>query len=211
MKIARIFSVFFGAVGAILMLGSIALCLISLDAPVKLLEVPSRAEDCCVEMMEALAAGDFAGASARMYGQPDLGVNAQPADAAGRLVWEAFTDSISYEFAGKCYALDSGIYVDATVTALEIPSVTENLSARAHTLLTARVEGAEDMSELYDEDNDFREELVEQVLQEALEQCLQEDARMVTRDVTLKMIQRDGAWWVVPDQALLQTISGGVA
>ena len=211
MKIARIFSAFFAAVGAIVMLGSIVLCLVCLNAPVKLLQVPAQAEKCCEEMMDALATGDFAGASARMYGQPDLGVHVSPADEAGKLVWEAFADSISYEIIGECYALDSGIYVDASVTALEIPSVTENLTKRAHALLTARVEGAEDMNTLYDEENNFREELVQQVLREALEQCLREDARTVTRNVTLKMIQRDGAWWVVPDQALLQTISGGVA
>lgn len=211
MKIARIFSAVFAAIGTVLMVGTLVLCLISLDAPVKLQKVPAEAERRCEEMMDALAQGDFSAASAVMYGQPDLGSDSVPGEEAGAKVWEAFCGSISYEFTGECYALDSGIYRDASITALDIASVTENLSVYAHTLLTQRVEAAEDMAELYDDNNNFREELISQVLREALDQALREDAAMVTRDVTLKLIQRDGQWWVVPDQALLQTISGGLA
>lgn len=211
MKIARVFAAVFGIIGAVLMLGTVVLCLVSLDEPVKMAQVPTDAVACSEEMMEALASGDYDSAASLLYGQPDLGVDHIPTDDVGAMVWAAFVDSISYEFAGDCYATDSGIFRDATVTTLEIPSVTENLSTRAHALLTARVEAAEDMTELYDEENNFREELVTQVLHEAMEQAIREDARTVTRDVTLKLIYRDGQWWVVPDQALLQSITGGVA
>ena len=51
-------------------------------------------------------------------------------------------------------------------------------------------------------------ELVDQALNDAVTQALSEDAQTVTRDVTLGLIYQDGAWWVVPDQALLQIISG---
>lgn len=211
MKIARVFSVVFGIIGAVLMLGTVVLCLISLDAPVRMAEVPEAAVACSEEMMEALAAGDFAAAAGFLYGQPDLGVDHAPTDVIGEMVWNAFTDSISYEFAGECYATDSGIFRDVTITALEIPSVTENLQTRAQALLTEKMEAAEDMTELYDEENNFREALIDQTLREAAEQAIREDARTVTRDVTLKLIHRDDRWWAVPDQALLQTIAGGVA
>ena len=59
-----------------------------------------------------------------------------------------------------------------------------------------------------DGQNADREELVNQALLEAARQALDESAETVTRDVTLNLIYRDGAWWVVPDQALLQIISG---
>ena len=54
-------------------------------------------------------------------------------------------------------------------------------------------------------------DLVEEVLSQAVVQALAEDGQLVTRDVTLNLICRDGQWWAVPDQALLQAISGGVA
>ena len=49
------------------------------------------------------------------------------------------------------------------------------------------------------------------MLSQAVVQALAEDGQLVTRDVTLNLICRDGQWWAVPDQALLQAISGGVA
>lgn len=211
MKVAKFFAVIFGVIGAVIMVGSIGLCLLSLDAPVQVAEMPEAAVECSEELMEALEQGDFAAAGNVLYGQPDLGVERLPDEDSAMMVWTAFTGSISYEFKGDCYATDSGFARDAAITALDIPSVTASLSQRAHALLTARVESATDMAELYDENNDFREDLVEEVLSEALVQALAEDAETVTRDVTLNMICRDGQWWVVPDQALLQAISGGVA
>lgn len=210
MKIARFFAVIFGAIGCLLMVGTVVLSLISLDAPVQLAEVPAAAAECSRELMDALAAGDFTAASKRMYGQPDLGASREPADEMGAMVWDAFVDSISYEFAGDCYATDSGIARDVTVTTMDIPSTTENLTARAHALLTERVETAQDMSELYDEENNFREDLVELVLWQAMMESLAEDAQTVTYDVTLKLTYQDGQWWAVPDQALLQALTGGV-
>ena len=75
-------------------------------------------------------------------------------------------------------------------------------------LLEAKAAAAEDKTEIYNEDNSYRNELVDQALNDAVTQALSEDAQTVTRDVTLGLIYQDGAWWVVPDQALLQIISG---
>ena len=36
------------------------------------------------------------------------------------------------------------------------------------------------------------------------------EGKTVTRDVKVKLVSRDGSWWVVPDQALLAVLSGGL-
>jgi hypothetical protein len=75
-------------------------------------------------------------------------------------------------------------------------------------LMNQRIAAAEELSELYDENNEFREELVTQILQEALDQSLRQDLQTVTRDITLKLVNRDGSWWIVPDQALMHALTG---
>lgn len=210
MKNGKALSSIFALLGALLLVGSVILCLTSLDASAKLIGTPKEAASCAEELMEAVAAGDFGAAGNLLYGQPDLGADREPADEAGKLIWNAFTDSISYEFTGECYATNSGLAQDVEVTTLDISSVTEALSEHVHALLTERMETAEEMSELYDEENNFREAVVMEVLLEAVEKALQENAQTVTREVTLNLIYRDGQWWVMPDQALLQAISGGV-
>lgn len=210
MKIANVFAGILGAVGTVLLVGSIALCLFSLDAPVRMAEAPAGAVECADALQEAIAAGDFAAAGNCLYGKPDLGMEGSIENAMALAVWNKFADTLSFSYQGDCYAMDSGIVRDASVTYLEISSVTENLQTRARALLTQKVEAAADMAELYDDSGEFREELVDQVLQEALDQACAEDARMTTKEMRLELICRDGQWWVVPDPALLTALSGGL-
>jgi len=84
----------------------------------------------------------------------------------------------------------------------------EKLPERVQSLLDQRIASAESLTDIYDENNNFRQELVETILEEALRQAMTQDAKTVTREVTVKLINRDGTWWTVPDQALLQALSG---
>ena len=104
-----------------------------------------------------------------------------------------------------CAVVSSTMIVAVPV---DVSGVTAAVPQRAKALLEAKAAAAEDKTEIYNEDNSYRNELVDQALNDAVTQALSEDAQTVTRDVTLGLIYQDGAWWVVPDQALLQIISG---
>lgn len=208
MKIARFFAGFFACIGVLLLAGSLAFLLMNQDAPVRVLEMPQEAVGCSDSFAQVLDDGNLKAASLLLYGQPDLGVEGIPGTLENSLLWEAFLSSITFEYTGKCYATQNGFARDASITTLNLDSVTEKLPERAQSLLNQRVAAADNLAEIYDEGNHFREELVTQILQEALEQALVQDAKTITREVTLKLIHRDGSWWVVPDQALLQALSG---
>ena len=215
MKGSKFFSALFGILGILLMVVTAAVSIASRNAQPRMLESPEAASAQAQRMMDALCAGDYDTAQGCIYGQPDLGAG-EPEDAVSRLLWDAFTDSLSYEFTGLCRVTDTGFARDVSVTCLDVSGVTEAVPQRAKALLEAKAAAAEDKSELYNEDNSYRSELVDQALNDAVTQALNdavtqalsEDAQTVTRDVTLGLIYQDGAWWVVPDQALLKIISG---
>ena len=209
MKIARIFSAVFGVLGAAVMVFSVILCLFSLDAEPKLKELPDGAVACAQELQQAVAKADFEAISQCLYGQPDLGAEGEMTDDAGQALWDAFADSLTLTYEGSCYATNSGIGCNAVVTALDVAAVPQSLSSRAHALMTERVAQAEDMEELYDESNNFRADLVEEVLQQAMAQAL-ENSKTVERNVTLTLVCQDGRWYAVADEAFLQAISGGL-
>ena len=211
MKIAKFFSAVFGLLGTVVLVASMGLCLSSLNRETRVVEVPEGAMTCAESFVLAVDTGDLSGAGRMMYGQPDLGMDGEPAEKSGRIIWKAFLDSISCELTGEYYLDGAVICRTGTVTALDIPSATQNLQPRFRALLTERMEQAEDMTELYDENNDFRADLLEELMAEAVSQALQEDAQTSTREITLEMIRRDGQWWVVPDQALLATLGGGLS
>lgn len=188
----------------------IVLSLTSIGAEPVLLEAPEAARETVISMLDQVSGGDYEGAGTLMLGQPSLGADRDAGEEAGAVLWSAFTDSISYELTGSCYATDSGVAQDVRITALVLDSVTQSLRQRTKDLLQQRLEEAEDVSEIYDEENNFREDVVMDALLEAMEAAIREDATYETVQVRVNLICVDGRWWVVPDAELLSAISGGV-
>ena len=145
-----------------------------------------------------------------ILGNPKLGVDRDPADAVGIMIWDAFVESYTYELVGESYATDSGIAQNVKVSYLKISSVTKNLRERSQTLLEERVAAAEDVSEIYDENNDYKESFVMEVLKDATQDALAEDAEMTSAEFTINMVYRNGKWMIVSDNALLTAISGEI-
>lgn len=210
MKLSKLAAGLFAAAGIILLAGSIVLCLTSWNRSARGLQPPEAAQACAEAVMEAVDSGDFAAAEKFLYGQPDLGVDREPAQEAGKLLWQAYRDSISVEFRGDCYEVESDFYRDARVTALDIAGVTAQLDSRAASLLQQRLESAEDPEQMLEENQEVPQALKEEILMQALNEVLAQAENTVTRDVTLKLVNRDGQWWAVPDKALLEILSGGL-
>ncbi len=214
MKLIKIFAGFLSAVFGVAGVAAAALgvhvSFKSINATPVLLEAPEAAEMQIQHMLDKVSAGDFNGAGAMMQGTPNLGVDHAPSSEVGVLLWDAFVDSFTYEITSECYATDSGIAQNIRITCLEIGSVTANLRERSQHKLEQRVAEAEDTSEVYDEENNYREDVVMEVLLEAAQDALNEDAKTVTYEVTVNLIHSDGQWWIIPEDALLKAISGGI-
>lgn len=211
MKIAKFFAVVFGILGGLVMAGSIGLCLVSLNAPVRMEEVPDGAVRCAEEFAQAISQKEFGALEDCLYGQPELGMEGTLAEPMTAKAWELFENSLAFAWQGECYMDGAVLCRDGQVTYLEAASLTDDLPNRAHALLSRKVEEASDMAQLYDDSGEFREDLMDQVLAEALEQACAEDAKTVTAAVTVQFVFTDGRWWAVPDAALLSALSGGLA
>lgn len=211
MKRTKLLSVIFGALGLLLAAACVALSLTRLQAQPVLVTIPEDARAHSEALMEAICRGDYDQAGKLLYGTPNLGVDRAAADEVGQMIWKEFVSSLEYEFVGDFYATDTGIARDVSITALDITSVTQTLGSRSQALLEHRVAAAHDVSQIYDENNDYREDFVMNILYDAAYQSLQEDARCESHRVTLNLVYRQGQWWVLPDSALLRVTSGGTA
>lgn len=176
-----------------------------------MLSAPEEAVQHARNLMDAVCAGDFSGTEAMLYGMPDLGADRLPSDPVGVMIWNAYVSSLDYELVGEVYATGEGVAQKVKFISLELPTATEHLGSRARNLLNEAVAAAEDVSELYDENNEYREELVKEILQEATRQALEEDVRYTYQVFPLQLIYCDGQWWTVADQTFLNVVSGGIA
>lgn len=208
MKIARFIAVIFACIGAVLLIGSMGFFLLNRNAAVRILQLPQEAVSVSDAFVQALNDGDLETAAQLMYGQPDLGVSTVSTDPETALLWDAFCSSITVELDGK-WEVEQGCFVrSGNITNLDVSTVLGKLPVRVQSLLDQKIASAEDLSDIYDEHNEFREDLVREIMREALQQALSQDAQLVTRELTLKLVNRDGRWWVVPHQNLLQILSG---
>lgn len=204
------FSGVYGALGAFLAAVCIFLALMNMQASPVLLKQPQEAMDQVNTMMEALCAGDYDTVSQCLYGKPNLGLDREAEDPVGQMFWNALEESFSYEVHGQFHATDSGVALNASISALDLDSVTANLRERARTIMEKRISEAEDTDEIYDTNNEYREEFVMDALYNAAREALEQDARQTTWEMTLNLVYENGQWWIMPEQTLLRAISGGI-
>jgi len=175
-----------------------------------MLAPPESAKACLVTMLDAVCEGDYRGASQQILGKPDLGADNDPEDPVGVLLWESLLQSMDYRLEGDCYTTDEGLAQDIVLTCLDLTSITENLRARSQAIMEQRVAEAEDTSEIYDENNEYREDFVVSVLADTVREALAEDARTTTVSLTVNLKYQNDQWWVVADSDLLDAISGSI-
>ena len=175
-----------------------------------LLAKPEAATAQLTQMMDSVCTGDFAAASSYMLGTPSLGADSAPEDSLSQMLWDAWKHSMTYELIGDCHTTDSGLAQDIAVTYLDIDSVTAGLREDSEALMAQRVAEAEDVSEIYDANNEYRQDFVMDILCDTAEKALQEKAQYSTVTVTVNMTFQEGQWWVLAEEPLLHAISGGI-
>lgn len=208
--IKKLLSVIFAIIGITAAVAAVNLSLSNKNADPVLLVPPEEAKLQVVGLMDAVCAGDFDTASTYLQGQPGLGVNREATHEVGVLIWDALCDSMSYELVGECYATGSGLAQNVTLTYMDITSVTAVLKERSQTMLEQRVDEAEDLEDVYDEQLQYKEDFVMDVLYDAAVAALKEDATMITTELTMNMVYQGEKWWIIADRALLDAISGGI-
>jgi len=210
MKISKLFAGLFGILGLAVAGFTVMLALNCRSADPILLVPPETAQERTVAAMDAVCRGEYEAAAEMILGNPSFGMEGTPEDPVEALVWDLFGKSFSYSLEGPCYATEDGLAQRLTVSYLDLNSVTQNLRSRTRKLMEDRIAAAEDMSEIYNENNEFLESFVLQALRDAAEQAAKEDVAFVTVEVTANMIWRDGQWWLLPDPQLLSALSGGI-
>ena len=210
MMFRKIFGALLCAAGLVLAGFAVGISLQNQNALPVLVETPALAQERLEQVLDSVCSGDYDAAGGMIYGDFSFGVDALPEDPVSLMFWNAFQESLSYTLDGALYTTKDGLAQRVKIKALDFASVTATLRERSQALLSKRVEDAEDMSEIYDENHEYREDLVMDILFEAAQAALEEDAQYPEKEIIVNLIYRQGQWWIVADSTLLQAISGGI-
>lgn len=181
---------------------------LGLSSSPALLKSPPGITERVAAMLGAVHRNDYAAVSACIAGHPNMGVDREPANGVSGLVWQSFTDSFAYALQGEVYATDDGLAQDVDVEFLDISNLMTGLNERARELLEQRVRDAVRVQDVYDDNHEYREDVVMDVLREAVAEALEQRAEKIAARLTVHLVQQDDEWWVQMDSALLSAISG---
>lgn len=206
----KVFSRILTALGLALVVFTGALAFSARSLPVTLLSEPREAEETVQALVDALNQGDLAQVSLALYGQPTLEEQPDFDNPFLNTVWERYLESFSCRVEGDWVASDSGISQRIIMEALDIQGALPAVERRYQELLPLRSE-SEAAERVYNEDGSYREEFVLSVLDEAAREVLSQDCATTSRNVTLTLVYRENRWWILPQEGLMDILSGGFA
>ena len=166
-------------------------------------DMDPEAENAARGLMEALVQGNLEAAGGYILGTPQFTVPDQSAQSAEGLLWQYYYDGLSY-------TLDGGLSQNVTVTLPDLKAVTERMGVLAPEILTERIQAADSMEEVYDDQGGYRQDVTESVILEAAKKAMEEPVKTRQQTLTLGLCYVNGSWWVRPDQRLLDLLSGGL-
>lgn len=211
MKLTKIFAVLFGLIGLAVAAAAVWICLTFHDTAPILLSPATEARKTVSIMLDAVCSGDYTAASQQILGNPQFGASYKPEDPVEEMMWNAFQSSFSYELDEECFSTESGLSLNTKISFLELDSITRNLRERTQLLIQERIDAAETMDQIYNEQNEFLESFVMEALEDAIADSIEQDACFKTVEVTVNLIWRDNKWWVLPDTALMSALSGEIS
>jgi hypothetical protein len=209
MNTAKRLSNFFGILALVLILLTVLITFLSLNAPVRVIGGDKAAEKQTAALMDAICSKDYDLASTLLVGNPQLKAQGDPESDVAALFWDAYRNSLSYEFAGGCYSGGSGMRRDVTVTMLDIPAMMQTLKEQFPAVLNAEVESTDDAL-VYNTDGTYRDDFVMKILIREVEALLQTAPQYTSRTVTLQLSSRNGQWLIQPDQMLMSILTGSI-
>lgn len=180
------------------------------DLPV-FLQKPQEAEDRAQAMLDAVKNGRYEEAEAMFLGSVDLGMEREVDTPMSRALWQLYIENLEYTPVGELYATEAGVARDYTVRYLDSEATLAPLQSRAKIIMEYRIESAKNMDEIYDGKNEYRQDLVTDVVETAFNQLMeQRELPVLEENFTVELVYEDGQWKILAQESLLRAITAGL-
>ncbi len=159
---------------------------------------------------DALAAEDYEQAYVYLDGVETLGLEYIPRRDSGREIRAAMHSQFAAELYGECTVDGERAYQQVNCRYFDVGKLNREAKTQAM-LIISRYVSTHPLGDLYNENGNYRPELLLDAWDEAVETLLltPENYRS-SGGVQLELRWHDGAWRIVPNEKLLQLLTGGV-
>lgn len=173
----------------------------------------SRAEgdpqQAAAEFMQAITSGDYDSAYTYLDGYSGLGLENQPSDPAGELMYQALRESYSYSMEGPCVTDKLSAQQPIEFGYLDIRAMEADVESETIDVLGEFVQDRP-RSQMYDENDNYLPEVAQEAYLQALSAVLENAEDYYTSvSINLELNYLGDRWGIVPSQSLLSALSGG--
>ncbi len=166
-------------------------------------------EERVAEFFDCIVIGDYTAAEEIIGVGASLGLDTQPHDSVGKLVFDALRQSFSYELVGECTVSGIDATQRVTITYLDIPAITAAQKEPTRLRLEQYVDEAKHSSEVFDENGDFRYDVAIRALYEVTEEILENaEDYYVTDEIEISLTYTGDRWYLQPGEELFRILSG---
>ena len=210
--IGNIVSVILGLAAIAAIVLTISTCMKALDAKPIIMDESSEPGLVAEEFVSKVLEGDAAGAEELLLGTGKLGLDSQPNDNLGKMLYSALQDSFSYELSGPCSEDSINASQSFTIRYLDIPSLTALQQDATNARLAKYLEEADRAEEVQAEDGSWLPEVAMRALEEVTAELLENaEDHYVETTLTLELQYTAGDWKVIANEDLFAILSGNTA
>ncbi len=163
------------------------------------------------EFMDSIISGNYDTAYSLLNGYSSLGLENQPSDESGQLMYDALKNSFSYELTGDCFINKLEAKQQLQFTFLDLPATEADIQAKTEAILKDIV-ASRPAKAVYDEHNNYLPEVAHEAYAKALNEVLKNASEYYTNaGIQLQLVYSDGSWSVIPAHSLIKALSGNTA
>lgn len=207
MKKRRILAAFFGILAAAGAAVTLMLALTARGRQTMMLKEDPRVMACAQNFLDKLCDMDLEGASAELLGAPELNMVSDQ-DGVKKILWDRYWGGLEAILEGKPYAQGSFLTVNARITYPDMDAVIRQMGELTQTRLRQRVDEAENVSEVYNTDGGYRQEVLDEVLVQAARTAAEQTTAVCEKSIALKLAYDGEDWKIIPGKELRSLLSG---
>ena len=207
MKKRRILAAFFGILAAAGAAVTLMLALTARGRQTMMLKEDPRVMTCAQNFLDKLCDMDLEGASAELLGAPELNMVSDQ-DGVKKILWDRYWGGLEVTLEGKPYAQGSFLTVNARITYPDMDAVIRQMGGLTQTRLRQRVDEAENVSEVYNTDGGYRQEILDEVLVQAARTAAEQTTAVCEKSIALKLAYDGEDWKIIPGKELRSLLSG---
>ena len=184
--------------GIILALLTLTVILLGINSTPAIAMEPQVLVDAAAQTLDCVRTGDYDALGQMLHGAPNLGDSPKDTDDLESMILMTFLQSIRYQIIPDFRASDSGISLDVQITCMDIPALSSAMQEIVPDLMNQIANEKGDENLVYDENHNYLDSFLTEVLYTAAQQILADDPQTMETVLTLELVQSNGRWQVVP-------------